>query len=158
VDPRLGTWDDVRALADKLDLELELMVNHISPASTEFQDFLANGDASGYADMFIDWDSFWEDGEAAGGCSTSSAGPPCDMALRSCSCLVGAQLRADRWCPAVHGCQRPTACRQPTLYAVANCRRRRRLRHKWMDAGKGRCKHRRKRGPLTGVLFLYTQN
>lgn len=65
MDPRLGTWDDVRALADKLDLELELMVNHVSPASTEFQDFLAHGDASGYADMFIDWDSFWEEGETA---------------------------------------------------------------------------------------------
>lgn len=63
VDPRLGTWEDVQGLADKLDLELELMVNHVSPASAEFQDFLQAGDASQYADMFIDWDRFWPDGE-----------------------------------------------------------------------------------------------
>lgn len=65
VDPRLGTWKDVRLLADKLDLELELMVNHVSPASTEFQDFLQRGDASEFADMFIDWDRFWPEGEVA---------------------------------------------------------------------------------------------
>ncbi len=63
VDPKLGTWSDVEGLADKVDLELELMVNHVSPASTEFQDFLREGDASEYVDMFIDWDRFWPNGE-----------------------------------------------------------------------------------------------
>jgi sucrose phosphorylase len=63
VDPRLGSWEDVGALADKVDLELELMVNHISPASHEFQDFLAKGDDSEFADMFVDWDAFWPGGD-----------------------------------------------------------------------------------------------
>lgn len=63
VDPRLGTWEDVKGSAEKLDLELELMVNHVSPASTEFRDFIKEGDAAEHADMFIDWDRFWPDGE-----------------------------------------------------------------------------------------------
>ena len=50
---------DVREIADEYDLMLELMVNHISPASAQFQDFLEKGDASEYADMFIDWVKFW---------------------------------------------------------------------------------------------------
>ncbi len=49
----------MRAIADEYDLMLELMVNHISPASDQFQDFLAKGDASEFADMFIDWRKFW---------------------------------------------------------------------------------------------------
>jgi sucrose phosphorylase len=38
-------------------------VNHISPASDEFQDFLKKGDASKTADMWIDWNKFWPKGE-----------------------------------------------------------------------------------------------
>ena len=30
VDPRLGSWDDVRALAERTDLMADLIVNHIS--------------------------------------------------------------------------------------------------------------------------------
>ena len=37
-------------------------VNHISPASDEFQDFLARGDDSKTADMWIDWEKFWPKG------------------------------------------------------------------------------------------------
>ena len=50
---------DVKALADQCDLMLELMVNHISPASPQFQDYLEKGDASEFAPMFIDWAKFW---------------------------------------------------------------------------------------------------
>ena len=50
---------DVKALADECDLMLELMVNHISPASPQFQDYLEKGDASEFAPMFIDWAKFW---------------------------------------------------------------------------------------------------
>ena len=39
-----------------------LQVNHISPESEEFQGFLADGDKSKYADMFIDWEKFWPQG------------------------------------------------------------------------------------------------
>lgn len=50
-------------LGTHLDLELDLIVNHISPSSPEFQDFLAHGDTSPFAEMFMDWDKFWGPGE-----------------------------------------------------------------------------------------------
>jgi sucrose phosphorylase len=53
VDPRLGTWDDVRALADGRDLVVDLIVNHVSADSPEFRDFLAHGRRSAYAGMFL---------------------------------------------------------------------------------------------------------
>jgi glycosidase len=59
VDPRFGSWEDVESLSKDYDLMLELMVNHISPKSHQFQDFLEKGDASEYASMFIDWRKFW---------------------------------------------------------------------------------------------------
>jgi len=37
-------------------------VNHISPASDEFQDFLEKGDKSKTAEMWIDWEKFWPNG------------------------------------------------------------------------------------------------
>ena len=63
VDPEKGTWQDVADFADHFDVTMELMVNHISPASAEFQDYLQHGDKSQFADMFIDWDQFWPGGE-----------------------------------------------------------------------------------------------
>ena len=62
VGPEVGTWDDIAKLARKYDLCLEFMVNHISPASDYFQDFLEKGDKSSAADMFVDWDKFWGPG------------------------------------------------------------------------------------------------
>ncbi len=53
VDPRLGTWDDVRALGERVELMADLIVNHVSDASPQFQDFLRRGDASPYAGMFL---------------------------------------------------------------------------------------------------------
>lgn len=62
VDPKFGTWDDVKALGAEYDLQMECMVNHISPASKEFQDYLAKGDKSEFRDMFIDWNKLWGGG------------------------------------------------------------------------------------------------
>ena len=62
VDPEKGTWADIDRLAKKYDLMVEFMVNHISPASQEFQDFLAKGPDSEYWPMFIHWNDFWEGG------------------------------------------------------------------------------------------------
>lgn len=62
VDPEKGTWADIDRLAKKYDLMVEFMVNHISPASQEFQDFLAKGPESEYWPMFIHWNEFWEGG------------------------------------------------------------------------------------------------
>ena len=53
VDPRLGSWDDVRALAGEYALMVDLIVNHVSADSAQFRDVLARGDASPYAGMFL---------------------------------------------------------------------------------------------------------
>ena len=43
IDPRFGTWADIRALAADHDVLLDLMVNHISRQSEEFRDFERHG-------------------------------------------------------------------------------------------------------------------
>jgi sucrose phosphorylase len=53
VDPRLGTWDDVAALAADVDVMADLIVNHISRDSPQFRDFSERGSASPYADLFL---------------------------------------------------------------------------------------------------------
>ena len=53
VDPRLGTWEDVRALAEGGDLMADLIVNHISSRSPQFEDFRTRGNDSPYADLFL---------------------------------------------------------------------------------------------------------
>src|SRR6266704_2915066 len=53
VDPRLGEWKDVAALAEGRDLVADLVVNHVSASSEQFQDLLARGDESPYASMFL---------------------------------------------------------------------------------------------------------
>lgn len=57
VDPRLGTWDDVRAIdaAGKV-VTADLIVNHVSADSAEFQDWLARGDRSPSDGMFLTFD------------------------------------------------------------------------------------------------------
>lgn len=59
VDPKLGSWDNLQRFTERYDLCMEFMINHISAHSTQFQDFLAKGRDSEYADMFIIWDDFW---------------------------------------------------------------------------------------------------
>jgi sucrose phosphorylase len=62
IDPRFGSWSDIRALAADHDVLLDLMVNHISRQSDEFQDFLAHGRRSPSADLFITLDKVWPEG------------------------------------------------------------------------------------------------
>jgi sucrose phosphorylase len=62
VDPRLGTWDDVRALAERTDLMADLIVNHVSSRSQQFGDFRKRGDASAYALMFLTYGHVFPDG------------------------------------------------------------------------------------------------
>ncbi|WP_211223293.1 sucrose phosphorylase [Propionicicella superfundia] len=53
--------DDLPALAAAgLDLKLDVVLNHASVLSPQFQDLLAHGQDSPYADFFIDWNAFWE--------------------------------------------------------------------------------------------------
>jgi len=62
IEPRFGTWDDIRRLASGHDVLLDLMINHISRQSEEFRDFERHGRASGSADLFITIDKIWPDG------------------------------------------------------------------------------------------------
>ena len=66
IDPRFGTWDDIGRLAEHHDVLLDLMINHISRQSREFEDFLRHGRASPYGDLFITLDKVWPDGDASG--------------------------------------------------------------------------------------------
>ncbi|OJV59634.1 MAG: sucrose phosphorylase [Cellulomonas sp. 73-145] len=63
VDPCLGTWADVRALADDgLALTADLIVNHVSARSREFTDWLAHGTASPWDGMFLTYDRVFPHG------------------------------------------------------------------------------------------------
>ncbi|WP_372635561.1 sucrose phosphorylase [Cohnella sp.] len=62
IDPSFGTWDDIREIGEKFDVLVDLMVNHISRQSPYFQDFLARGRDSEYADLFLPLDKIWADG------------------------------------------------------------------------------------------------
>jgi sucrose phosphorylase len=53
VDRRLGTWDDVTALAAGRDVMADVIVNHISRRSPQFQDFDQRGPESPYAGLFL---------------------------------------------------------------------------------------------------------
>jgi sucrose phosphorylase len=53
VDPRLGGWPDVQALAGRIDLIADLIVNHISCESAQFRDFREQGSASEHAGLFL---------------------------------------------------------------------------------------------------------
>ena len=53
VDSRLGTWDDVAALAASADVMADVIVNHVSIRSPQFQDFDLRGAESPYAGMFL---------------------------------------------------------------------------------------------------------
>jgi sucrose phosphorylase len=62
VDDRLGTWDDVQAVADTHPVMADLIVNHVSARSPQFQDFLARGAASDHAELFLTLDRVFPDG------------------------------------------------------------------------------------------------
>jgi sucrose phosphorylase len=53
VDHRLGTWDDVAELAAHTDVMADVIVNHVSRRSPQFQDYDRRGEHSPYAGMFL---------------------------------------------------------------------------------------------------------
>ena len=63
IDPRFGTWGDIRRLAEQHDVMLDLMVNHISRRSPEFEDFVRRGRRSPHADLFVTLDKVWPSGD-----------------------------------------------------------------------------------------------
>ena len=62
IDPCLGSWADIKALGQDVDLMADLIVNHISSASAQFMDYLENGDTSIYNGMFLTMDSIFPNG------------------------------------------------------------------------------------------------
>jgi sucrose phosphorylase len=62
VDPRLGGWDDVKALGDTVELVSDLIVNHASSSSPQFVDWSTRGADSAYAGMFLTYDRVFPEG------------------------------------------------------------------------------------------------
>ena len=56
VDSRLGTWEDVGTLSEDFELTADLIVNHISSKSLQFQDYYRQGPDSQFAGMFLTYD------------------------------------------------------------------------------------------------------
>jgi len=53
VDSRIGSWEDIKALGNNHDLMADLIVNHVSAQSFQFQDVLTKGKASEFWDLFL---------------------------------------------------------------------------------------------------------
>jgi sucrose phosphorylase len=62
VDDRLGDWSDVRALAREVEVMADVIVNHISSHSPQFQDFSTHGSSSRYDGLFLTLDSVFPEG------------------------------------------------------------------------------------------------
>ena len=67
IDPRFGSWESVKRIGARHDVMLDVMINHISRQSLEFQDFQRVGRRSPYADLFITLDKIWPDGDPEAG-------------------------------------------------------------------------------------------
>lgn len=53
VDPRLGTWLEVKALSQDVDVMVDLIVNHVSTKSDRFLDYSEKGEESDYNGLFL---------------------------------------------------------------------------------------------------------
>lgn len=62
VDPRLGAWEDVRAIAATMDVMADVIVNHVSAESPQFKDFIRCGADSPWAGLFLTLDRVFPDG------------------------------------------------------------------------------------------------
>jgi len=62
VDPRLGDWGDIRALAADVDLMADVIVNHMSSDSPQFKDWSAKGRASVHDGLFLTLDRVYPQG------------------------------------------------------------------------------------------------
>ena len=57
----LVSEEDLKALESlNIRLKFDIVLNHLSVASPQFQDLLKYGDDSIYKDFFINWNEFWE--------------------------------------------------------------------------------------------------
>ena len=62
VDQRLGSWEDLQAIAQEAEVMADVIVNHISSRSPQFLDFSAKGARSAYNGMFLTFDGVFPDG------------------------------------------------------------------------------------------------
>jgi sucrose phosphorylase len=62
IDPRLGDWNDLRDLSKEVDIMADLIVNHVSAKSVQFQDYIQKGKASKYASLFLTFDTVFPNG------------------------------------------------------------------------------------------------
>ncbi|WP_104163606.1 sucrose phosphorylase [Cryobacterium sp. N22] len=62
VDPRLGSWDNVRTLAQSHDVVVDVIVNHVSADSAQFRDVVATGRRSRWFEMFLTMGAVFPDG------------------------------------------------------------------------------------------------
>ena len=62
VDARLGGWSDIAALARDVDVMADVIVNHVSRDSPQFQDFSRHGSASAHDGLFLTLGSVFPDG------------------------------------------------------------------------------------------------
>ena len=61
VNEELVSEDDLKHMDSLgLGLKFDLVLNHLSVGSPQFQDMLEHGDESHYKDFFIDWNEFWQ--------------------------------------------------------------------------------------------------
>jgi sucrose phosphorylase len=62
VDPRLGDWSDIAALAADHTVMADVIVNHVSVRSQQFRDVAARGQDSPWSAMFLTFASVFPDG------------------------------------------------------------------------------------------------
>lgn len=62
IDPRLGDWDNLKELTKHVDVMSDLIVNHVSVESKQFQDFLEKGNLSEFADLILTKEKVFPDG------------------------------------------------------------------------------------------------
>lgn len=62
VDARLGSWDDVKAIADGMDVMADLIVNHVSRRSPQFLDYCSKGPRSSFDGMFLTYADVFPEG------------------------------------------------------------------------------------------------
>ena len=67
VDPRLGTWEDVRRLGESLETVVDLIVNHVSVDAPQFRDVVEHGADSRWAGIFLTFGRVFPDGASEDG-------------------------------------------------------------------------------------------
>lgn len=62
INEEYATREDLMVIHNNdIDFKFDLIMNHASVLSKEFQDILKKGEKSPYADFFINWNEFWQD-------------------------------------------------------------------------------------------------